>query len=312
MKRLSIIALLALSLAACSSGSAPRDAVVVVPDGASLTSAADLLEDAGAIGSSGEFLRYAKLSGGDEPIKPGEYAVKKGTSGAKVLEMMQDGKIVQRFVTVAEGLPSVIVHDRLMAAPFLTGQIAVPAEGSLLPETYSYQRGEARAAVVKRMQDAMDKAWAELWPKRTARSFVTNRNDAMALAAIVEKETAVDAERRTVAAVYTNRLRLGMPLQADPTIIYPITKGRPLGRRINRSEIRDVNDYNTYSMAGLPKGPIANPSKASIAAVLDPNDSQALYFVADGKGGHVFANTLAEHNANVAKWYAIRRKRGEM
>ncbi len=303
---------LALMLTACSAGSAPRDADVVVPPVSSLTKAAQILEQAGAIESADSFLRYAKLSGGGDAIKPGEYEVKQGTSGGDVLKMMQDGKTVQRFVTVPEGMPSVMVYDRLMANKNLKGEIAVPEEGSLLPETYAYQKGEQRSAVVKRMQDAMDKAWAELWPERNARAFPKDRNEAMALASIIEKETAVPAERTTVAAVYTNRLEVGMMLQADPTIIYPITKGKPLGRRIRQSEIKDVNDYNTYAMAGLPKGPIANPSKSSIAAALNPNDSKALYFVADGKGGHVFADTLAEHNANVKKWFAIRRARGEM
>ena len=135
---------------------------------------------------------------------------------------------------------------------------------------------------------------------------------AIILASIVEKETGKPSERRMVAAVYGNRLRLGMPLQADPTVIYPITRGRPLGRRILRSELQAKNGYNTYAAKGLPIGPIANPGRASIDAVLDPGSSKALYFVADGTGGHVFADTLADHNANVKKWFAIRRARGEM
>ena len=132
------------------------------------------------------------------------------------------------------------------------------------------------------------------------------------LASIVEKETGQPSERKLVAAVYSNRIRQGMLLQADPTVIYPLTKGRPLGRRILRSELDAKNGYNTYAEPGLPRGPIANPGRASIDAVLNPAASQALYFVADGSGGHVFANTLQQHNANVAKWYAIRRQRGEM
>ncbi|NCP11830.1 MAG: endolytic transglycosylase MltG [Sphingomonadales bacterium] len=304
--------LFALLLSACSAGSAPRDAEVVIPAGSSLTAAADILETAGGIESASSFLTYAKLSGGDEPIKPGTYRIEKGTSGEAVLRMLQDGKTVQHYVTVPEGLPSIMVWDRLMANDDLTGKIPVPAEGSILPETYAYQKGETRAAVVARMQEAMDKAWADLWPKRNARAFPKDRNEAITLASIIEKETPVADELTTVSAVYTNRLELGMMLQADPTIIYPITKGKALGRRIRKSEIADVNDYNTYAMAGLPKGPIANPSRAAIAAALNPNDSKALYFVADGKGGHIFAGTLAEHNANVKKWYAIRRARGEM
>jgi UPF0755 protein len=141
---------------------------------------------------------------------------------------------------------------------------------------------------------------------------VRSREEALILASLVEKETAKPSERPMIAGVYSNRLKAGMPLQADPTIIYPITKGKPLGRRILRSEIQAVNDYNTYSMIGLPKGPIANPGKASIAAVLDPEANDYLFFVAKGDGGHIFARTLSEHNANVQKWYQLRRDRGEM
>jgi UPF0755 protein len=162
------------------------------------------------------------------------------------------------------------------------------------------------------MQAAMTETIDELWKQRKPTAVVRSKADAITLASIVEKETGVPAERRTVAAVYSNRLRTGMMLQADPTTIYPITRGKPLGRRILQSELNAVNGYNTYAKAGLPVGPIANPGRDSIAAVLDPAPSRALYFVADGKGGHVFADTLDQHNANVRKWYAIRRARGEM
>jgi UPF0755 protein len=182
----------------------------------------------------------------------------------------------------------------------------------VLPDSYAYQRGDTRAAVVARMQKAMRDYLATAWAKRKPGIAVTTPEQAIILASIVEKETGKPAERRTVAAVYGNRLRIGMPLQADPTVIYPITKGRPLGRRIRVSELRAKNGYNTYASAGLPAGPIANPGRASIDAVLDPAPSRALYFVADGTGGHVFADTLPQHNANVQKWYAIRRSRGEM
>lgn len=305
-----LAALLALLLAACSGG-APRDTVVVIPPGASIAKAGEILERAGATSASG-FVNHARFFGGDAPIKPGEYEVKKGMSAGDILSLLQSGKTVQRFVTVPEGMPSIMVWERLMAEKRLKGEVAVPAEGSVLPDTYAYTTGETRAAVLKRMQAAMDKAFAELWAKRSPRTAAKDRNQAITLASIVEKETGVPAERRTVAGVYTNRLAVGMRLQADPTIIYPITRGKPLGRRILRSEILAVNDYNTYAMIGLPKGPIANPGKASIAAVLDPEPNDYLYFVAKGDGGHIFARTLAEHNANVQKWYEIRRDRGEM
>lgn len=303
-------ALLALLLAACSGG-APRDTVVVIPPGASIARAGEILEQAGATSASG-FVNHARFFGGDAPIKPGEYEVKKGMGAGDILELLQSGKTVQRFVTVPEGMPSIMVWERLMAEKRLKGEVAVPAEGSVLPDTYAYTTGETRAAVLKRMQAAMDKTFAELWAKRSPRTAAKDRNQAITLASIVEKETGVPAERRTVAGVYTNRLAVGMRLQADPTIIYPITRGKPLGRRILRSEILAVNDYNTYAMIGLPKGPIANPGKASIAAVLNPEPNDYLFFVAKGDGGHIFARTLAEHNANVQKWYEIRRDRGEM
>jgi UPF0755 protein len=306
-----LAALLALALTACSGGGAPRDTVVVIPPGASIARAGAILEQAGATSASG-FRTHARLFGGDASIKPGEYQIEKGMDAGDILKLLQSGKTVQRFVTVPEGMPSILVWERLMAEQRLKGDVPVPPEGSVLPDTYAFTTGESRAAVLKRMQAAMDKTFAELWAKRTPRTAAKDRNETITLASIVEKETGVAAERRTVAGVYTNRLAVGMKLQADPTIIYPITRGKPLGRRILRSEIEAVNDYNTYAMIGLPKSPIANPGKASIAAVLDPEATDYLFFVARGDGGHIFARTLAEHNANVQKWYQLRRERGEM
>lgn len=303
--------LLAVLLAACS-GSADKDVTVVVAPGSSLTAAARQLEDAGAIDSASAFLRSAKIFGSSDPIKPGEYEIKKGMDSGDILELLQSGKTKQRFVVIPEGTPSVVVHDRLMAAEFLTGAVPVPAEGSILPDSYAYTRGEKRAAVLARMQEAMKKTLAEAWKNRKPASVARSPEEAVILAAIVEKETGKPSERRTVAGVYSNRIRLGMKLQADPTVIYPVTKGRPLGRRILRSELAADNGYNTYARVGLPIGPIANPGKASIEAVLDPEQTRYLYFVADGTGGHVFAETLAQHNANVEKWFALRRAKGEM
>jgi UPF0755 protein len=205
-----------------------------------------------------------------------------------------------------------MVYDRLMAEPLLTGTIEVPAEGSVLPDTYDFERGETRAAVLARMQAAMSATLAELWPTRGPRSVVDTVEEAVILASIVEKETGVPEERGMVAGLYSNRLRQGIRLQADPTIIYPITQGRPLGSRILQSQIDAVNGYNTYTMTGLPVGPITNPGRDSIAAVLNPDNTDALFMVADGSGGHAFGRTLEEHNANVERWYALRRERGEM
>ena len=295
-----------------AAGPLTAEASVTVPEGATLAAAARAMEKAGAIRSTTRFLRDARLFGSEASIRAGEYAVPAGASEADVLALLQGGKTKQRLVTVPEGMPAVLVRERLMAAPLLTGSVPLPAEGSVLPDSYSFERGEPRTAVLKRMTDAMTKALAEAWKARKPTTVVKTPREALILASIVEKETALAAERRTVAAVYSNRLRSGMMLQADPTTIYPITQGKPLGRRIRKSELAAVNGYNTYAMRGLPEGPICNPGRASIKAVLAPAESKALYFVADGKGGHVFAETLAEHNTNVQRYYTLRRARGEM
>jgi UPF0755 protein len=296
------------------SGRGPADhaTTVTIPQGASLASAATVLEKQGVIASATRFRLGARLFGAGGSIKAGEYAIPAKASPADILSILQGGKAVQRVVVVPEGLPSVMVRDVLMKAGTLTGDVAVPAEGSVLPDGYAFERGEPREAVVERMQAAMAAYLAEAWARRKPTTVAKTPRQAIILASIVEKETGKPAERRQVAAVYSNRLRLGMPLQADPTVIYPITRGRPLGRRIRVSELRAKNGYNTYASSGLPVGPIANPGRLSIDAVLDPATTKALYFVADGTGGHVFADTLAQHNANVKKWYAIRHARGEM
>lgn len=295
-----------------ASGPLEHQRTIVIKSGSSLSMAAQVMEEQGVISSADSFLNRAKFLGGSEPIKAGEFEIPVGASNALILDILQGGKSVQRLITVPEGTPSILVYETLMAEDLLKGDIPVPAEGSILPDSYSFERGEQRAEVLQRMQDAMRDTLAELWPKRTGASVVKTPQEAIILASIVEKETALARERRTVAAVYGNRIERNMMLQADPTIIYPITRGKPLGRRIRQSEIAQVNDYNTYAMVGMPKGPIANPGRASIEAVLNPAKSEALYFVADGKGGHIFARTLKEHNANVEKWFAIRRARGEM
>ncbi|HEY0026504.1 MAG TPA: endolytic transglycosylase MltG [Allosphingosinicella sp.] len=293
-------------------GAAAKPTPVLIPAGSSMVKAAQTLEKAGVVASAERFLFQAKIFGGGESIKAGEYEFPARASHSEVLSILQSGKTLQRLVTIPEGMPSVLVHERLMAAPTLTGEVPVPEEGSVLPDSYSYQRGESRAAVLARMQAAMTKALAELWPKKGPKSVVSSPREAVILASIVEKETGKASERPMVAGVYSNRLRIGMKLDADPTVIYPVTKGRPLGRRILRSELDARNGYNTYAMPGLPAGPIANPGRESIAAVLNPAETQALYFVADGTGGHIFANSLAEHGANVTKWRALRKARGEM
>ena len=295
-------------------GAGPLDkqTAFIVPDGSTLTSVAAKLEKEQAIASAASFLTRAKILGGSAPIKAGEFLLPAHASNATILDTFQSGKVMRRLVAVPEGMPSIMVWDRLMAQPLLTGAIPVPEDGTLLPNSYDFERGEARAKVVARMQAAMRTVLAQAWAKRAPGLVVKTPQEALTLASIVEKETGKASERRMVAGLYSNRLRTGMLLQADPTIIYPITRGKPLGRRIRQSEIAAINDYNTYSMTGLPKGPITNPGKAAIEAVLNPAQTQAMYMVADGTGGHVFATTLAEHNANVAKWFALRRARGEL
>ena len=294
-------------------GPASQPTTIIVEQGSSVARVARQLEEAKAIrGNSTIFRGFARLLGAAAPIQAGEFQLRPGMSAAAILTHLQYGRPIQRLVTIPEGMPSVLVHERLMQLPYLTGSIEVPVEGSVLPDSYGYRRGEARSAVLARMQKAMRETLARLWQQRAPGTAVVSPEAAVILASIVEKETGKPSERRMVAGVYTNRLRRGMPLQADPTVIYPITRGRPLGRRIRSSELNADNGYNTYASAGLPIGPIANPGRESIAAVLNPAPTNALYFVADGTGGHVFADTLQQHNANVQRWFALRRARGEM
>ncbi len=285
---------------------------LVVDKGATLASVAKSLKSVGLVDSPDLFRGLAKVLGSKAPIQAGTYRLSPGIGWRAYLVAMQKGRVERDALTIPEGLPSVMVVQRLMDEPALTGTVKTPDEGSVLPETYDFTPGEPRAKVLARMQAAMKTTLADLWKQRSKATVVSTPAEAITLASIVEKETGVAAERRLVAGVYSNRLRQGMKLDADPTVIYPITQGRPLGRRIRRSELDADTGYNTYLKPGLPKGPIANPGRASIAAVLDPESTKALYFVANGKGGHVFAETLPEHQANVAKWYALRHSRGEM
>ena len=285
---------------------------VIVPDGASLNTISVRLQNAGAIYSARAFRFHARLFGAGGKVRAGEFLIPAGASESQILKIITGDEALRRFVTIPEGLPSVMVEDRLKAQSFLTGAVATPEEGSVLPETYDFQRGESRQAVLARMQAAMAKVLDEAWAKRADGLPVKTKQEALVLASIVEKETGKASERPMVAGLYENRLKQGIMLQADPTIIYPITKGRPLGRRIRQSEILAVNGYNTYAMSGLPRGPITNPGRLAIEAVLHPAQTDALYMVADGTGGHAFASTLEQHNRNVERWFAIRHARGEL
>ncbi|HZC38804.1 MAG TPA: endolytic transglycosylase MltG [Sphingomicrobium sp.] len=308
-----LAALLAIYALWWAPGPKPGPHTIIIKEGATIASVARQLDQQGAIpGTARTFYAMARLFGSHDPIQAGEFRIPRGMGGAAILNLLQHGKPLLRLLTVTEGMPAIIVQEKLAANPYLTGPLPPIDEGSALPDSYGYQRGETRAALVQRMQAAMTKALDQLWAKRSTDCPITTKEQALILASIVEKETAKPAERPMVAGVYCNRLKIGMPLQADPTVIYPVTKGKPLGRRILRSELNATNPYNTYRRRGLPEGPIANPGKASIEAVLHPAQTKALYFVADGTGGHVFAETLAQQNANVARWFAIRRARGQM
>ena len=290
-------------------GPTAKPADVILPKGAGVSAIASALKDAGVIRSRTVFGVAARLTGAARRLKAGEYAFPAGASMARVLSDIADGKFVRRFVVIPEGWTSEMAADAVRAEPALSGDVETPPEGSLLPDGYQIQRGEARAEVVRRMRAARDKLLAELWAARAPDLPLKTPEEAATLASIVEKETGVPAERPRIAAVFENRLRAGMKLESDPTVIYDVSKGRPLGRGILASELAAATPYNTYRIAGLPPTPIANPGRASLAAVLNPPKSTELYFVANGTGGHVFASTFAEHQAHVAEWRAIERQR---
>jgi len=283
--------------------------IVILRPGSGVSEIGATLKRAGVVRSSETFRLAVQLLGADRSLRAGEYQFPSGASLNDIIRKMKSGQVVRHFVTVPEGRTSAMAVRILMAESVLVGDVEVPPEGSILPETYEVTRGETRAAVLQRMRDARDQALAELWAKRAPGLPFETPEDAINLAAIVEKETSVPAERPRVAGVYINRLRKGMPLAADPTIVYGVSKGEPLGRGIRRSELDADTPWNTYKRAGLPPHPIANPGRASIAAVLNPAITKELFFVADGTGGHAFAETAAEHDRNVLKWRKIEAER---
>ena len=280
--------------------------VVTLPSGSGVSTIAATLKRAGVIRSVDMFKAAATLSGADRRLRAGEYEVPTRASLKTVIQLLTDGRVVRHFVTIPEGWSSAQAVDILNAETILTGTIdEVPEEGSLWADTYEVSRGETRASVIARMQRDAEENLAELWAKRGPNTVVRTPEEAVILASIVEKETGVARERPRVAAVFSNRIRLGMRLESDPTIIYGITQGRPLGRGIRLSELQRDTGWNTYLIDGLPPTPIANPGRLSLEAVLNPPTTQDLFFVADGTGGHVFARTYAEHLTNVARWRAI-------
>jgi UPF0755 protein len=284
--------------------------IILIPLHTRAHAVAQMLQDAGALNYALAFefdLRWRHLA---EQVKAGEYALPSGASMADIAAILVAGKSIEHKLTAAEGLTSDMIYKIVKADPVLTGDAGpMPAEGTLLPETYLFIRGETRAHLLAKMARAQQQFVAQKWAARAPNLPLKTPREAVTLASIVEKETALPEERRHIASVFVNRLKDGMRLQTDPTVIYGITKGYPLGRGIRQSELEGATPYNTYVIAGLPPTPIANPGRASLAAVLNPPKSNELFFVADGTGGHVFASTFAEHQANVAKWRAIERQR---
>ncbi len=280
---------------------------VMLPHGAGVTQIARALKTAGVIGSTQVFLTAVKVSGAARALKAGEYEFRSHASMGGILADIRQGKVVRHVVSVPEGWTSDMVLDAVNAQLVLVGEADAPSEGAILPDTYRVERGEQRAEVIRRMELAQQTLMARLWATRQTGLPFDTPEQAVTLASIVEKETALPAERPRIAAVYINRLRAGMRLESDPTTIYGISKGRPLGRGLTMTELVTATPYNTYRVDGLPPGPIANPGRAALAAVLDPPRTNELFFVANGQGGHVFASTYAEHERNVARWRAIER-----
>ncbi|MDP3738205.1 MAG: endolytic transglycosylase MltG [Hyphomonadaceae bacterium] len=289
-----------------NAGGAPRS--VMIESGSNVPKIADKLKAAGAITDDFPFRMAVRVTDTGPRLKAGEYAIASGASLKDIVQQLVEGRVVLHAVTAPEGLTSAQIVRIVGEEKVLSGDLpeVAPAEGVLLPDTYMVQRGETRAAVLDRMVKAQQNLVAELWPTRQDGLPFKTQQEAIILASIVEKETGNASERPEVAAVFVNRLRRGMRLESDPTIIYGITKGEPLGRTIRSSELDRDDGYNTYKIDGLPPTPICNPGADAIRAVLNPPVSKALFFVGDGKGGHVFAETYSEHQKNVALYWKIR------
>ena len=290
---------------AASSG---NQSVVVIAPHTGLPDIARQLEDAHLLNYAWVFVFDVYLHHLNGQLKAGEYAVPSRASMADIAAILVAGKSIEHKLTVAEGLTSEMIYKLVQADSELAGQPGPePAEGVLLPETYLFTHGTTRAEILARMGKAQQEFLASHWASRATDLPFKTMGEAVIMASIVEKETSLPEERRHIAAVFINRLKLGMKLQSDPTVIYTVSRGYPLGRGIRESELQAATPYNTYVIDGLPPTPICNPGKDSLAAVLDPEASKDLYFVATGEGGHVFAAGLAEHQKNVIA-YRIQQK----
>lgn len=288
------------------------ETVVIVPKGASLKRMAAVLSEAGVISDATLFSWGTRIAGAGRSLQAGEYRIPANATMSAIADILRGGETVIRRLTLAEGLSVPQITAILMAEDALIGPMGeIPGEGSLLPETYHFSYGDDRADLVKRMAMAMDEVKARLWSARAPGLPLASPDEAVILASIVEKETALPEERARIAGVFVNRLRLGMALQSDPTVVFGITGGLPLERSLRRSELDTPTPYNTYSIKGLPPGPIANPGLKALEAVLNPMPTEELYFVADGTGGHAFAETYKQHQANVRRWRQIEKARSK-
>lgn len=298
--------------AAIAPGPSTESEIVLLERGKSVSVIADRLHEHGLIQYADLFKAAVRLRGVQDRLKAGEYEIPAGSSVMDIIDILVEGKSILHYFTSAEGLTTPQILRLIEAHDVLTGEVTIaPGEGELLPETYAFSRGETRDALIRRMMKAQDALLDELWMARATELPISTAEEAVILASIVEKETAVPEERPRVAGVFINRLNRGMRLESDPTIIYGLTKGEPLGRGLRQSEIRSQTPYNTYVIRGLPPSPIANPGRDSIAAVLNPMETDDIFFVADGNGGHAFATNLRDHQRNVAEWRRIERERAE-
>ncbi len=286
------------------------DTVFEIQKGAGLSQIASKLEDQGVISRKRIFKIFVKLDGGEKTLKTGEYSIPAQASMRDVYGILQDGQAILYPFTIAEGLTSKQILRLIDQNTRLSGEIsATPIEGTLLPETYMLPKSMTKQDLIRDMQKAQADVLDKLWAGRAENLPIKTKRETLILASIVEKETGQKSERQRVAGVFINRLNKGIRLESDPTIIYGITGGEKLGRGLRRSEIDRKTDWNTYQIDGLPITPICNPGRAAIAAVLNPMQTDDIFFVADGTGGHVFAKTLREHINNVNKWRKIERKR---
>ncbi len=288
------------------------DVVVMLAPGSSVTQIADDLKEAGVVRHPQLFIAAARVKRASGDLKAGEYRVPAGVSTWALVDLLVEGKSILHYLTAPEGLTTAQILRIIEADETLVGDVSLrPDEGELMPETYGFTRGETRDRLISTMMEAQDDFIDGAWDDRALELPYATREEALILASIVEEETGVASERARIAAVFVNRLKRGMRLESDPTIIYGLTGGEPLGRGLRVSELKRETPYNTYIIRGLPPTPIANPGKDAILAVLNPADTNDLFFVADGTGGHAFAESLAEHNRNVAKWRRVERERRE-